>query len=196
LADLIYFTSTSIDGYSADENGDFGWAAPDLEVHRFVNDLHRGVRTYLLGRRDYEVMTVWDTFGTDEQDDAFDHGDPGMLDAASDFAEIWKGADKVVYSTTLTSVSTLRTRLEPSFDAEAVRALKAAAGAPLGIGGPTLAGQALAAGLVDEVQFFVNPVLVGGGLSTWPTGVRAELRIIEERRFGNGAVFLRYRTVR
>jgi dihydrofolate reductase len=195
LADLIYFINTSIDGYSADEEGDFGWGAPDAEVHQFVNDLHRGVGSFLLGRRDYEVMTAWETFGTDDQGDAFDGADADMLDAASDFAAIWRAADKVVYSTTLTATSTARTRIERSFDADAVRALKAAATAPLGIGGPTLAGQALAAGLVDEVRFLVNPVLIGGGLRTWPEGVRAELRLVEERPFDNGAVFLRYRPV-
>jgi dihydrofolate reductase len=195
LADLIYFIGTSVDGYSADEDGDFGWGAPDAEVHQFINDLHRGIGTFLLGRRDYEVMTAWETFGTDDQDDAFDGGDAGMLDAASDFAEIWKAADKVVYSTTLTAASTRRTRIEPTFDPDAVRALKAAADAPLGIGGPTLAGQAIAAGLVDEVRVLVHPVLVGGGLRTWPAGVRAELHLTEERVFGNGAVFLRHRIV-
>jgi len=193
MADLVYFTSTSIDGFSADEEGDFGWGAPDAEVHRFINDLHRDVGTYLLGRRDYEVMTVWDTFGTVEQDSAFDHDDPEMAAAAADFAEMWKSAEKVVYSTTLSSVSTRRTRLESSFDPDAVRAMKAATDRPLGIGGPTLAGQAIAAGLVDEVRFLVYPVLVGGGLSAWPKGVRAQLRTVETRRFGNDAVFLRYR---
>jgi len=193
MADLIYFTSTSIDGYSADQAGDFGWAAPDARVHRFVNDLHRDVGTFLLGRRDHEVMAVWDTFGTDEQSDAFADDDPQIAEAAADFAEIWKGADKVVYSTTLTSVSTLRSRLEHSFDPDAVRALKAAATAPVGIGGPTLAGQALAVGLVDEVRFLVHPVLVGGGLSAWPAGVRQSFRLIEERPVGDRVVFLRYR---
>jgi dihydrofolate reductase len=193
LADLIYFTSTSIDGFSADADGDFGWGAPDAEVHRFVNDLHRDVGTYLLGRRDYEVMTVWETFGTDEQDSAFDGDEPEMNAAAADFAALWKGTDKVVYSTTLTSVSTPRARLESSFDPDAVRAIKAATDQPIGIGGPTLAGQAIAAGLVDEVRFMVYPVLVGGGLSAWPTGVRAAFRTVETRQFPNEAVFLRYR---
>lgn len=197
MADLIYFTTTSIDGYSADPDGDFGWAAPDAAVHRLVNDLHRDVGTYLLGRRDHEVMAVWDTFGTDDQDNAFGFADDDreMAEAAADFAQMWKAADKVVYSTTLTSVSTLRTRLERSFDPEAVRAIKDAATTPVGIGGPTLAGQALALGLVDEVRFFVSPVLVGGGLPSWPTGVRTDLRRVEERPFDNGSVFLRYRVV-
>ena len=194
MADLIYFTSTSIDGFSADEDGDFAWGAPDAEAHRFINDLHRDVGLYLLGRRDYEVMTVWDTFGTDDQDGAFADDDPDMAAAAADFAELWKGADKVVYSTTMPSVSTARTRLESSFEADAVRALKEAADGPIGIGGPTLAGQALALGLVDEIRFFVHPVLVGGGLPSWPAGVRAELRLVEQRPFANGSVFLRYRT--
>jgi dihydrofolate reductase len=193
VADLIYFTATSIDGYSADVDGDFDWAAPSAEVHRFINDLHRDVGTYLLGRRDYEVMTVWDTFGTDDQDEAFAGDEPDMLEASADFAQMWKSADKVVYSTTLDEVSTLRTRLESSFDPEAVRAIKAATDRPLGIGGPTLAGQAIAAGLVEEVRFLVNPVLVGGGLSAWPEGVRAAYRTVETRQFDNGAVYLRYR---
>src|SRR5690606_25381792 len=153
---LIYFTTTSIDGYSADPDGEFGWAAPDAAVHRFVNDLHRDVGTYLLGRRDHEVMAVWDTFGTDDQDEAFGFSDedPEMAEAAADFARLWKAAGKVVYSTTLTSVSTRRSRLEASFDPDAVRAIKDAADGPVGIGGPTPAGQALALGLVDEVRSF------------------------------------------
>jgi dihydrofolate reductase len=196
VADLIYFTSCSLDGYCADEHGDFGFAEPDAEIHRFVNDLHRDVGSFLLGRRDHEVMAVWDTFGTDDQDAAFDDdgSDPEMAAAAADFAAIWKAADKVVYSTTLTSVSTLRSRLEPSFDVEAVRALKDAAAAPMGIGGPTLAGQAIAAGLVDEARFIVYPVLVGGGLSAWPAGVRARFELAEVRPLPGGAVYLSYRT--
>jgi dihydrofolate reductase len=193
MADLVYFTTTSIDGYSADEDGDFGWAAPDAEVHRFVNDLQREVGTYLLGRRDYEVMTFWETFGTDEGE-PFPVDDAGMVDAADDYAGIWRATDKVVYSTTLDAATTARTRLERSFDVDAVRTLKDASDRPLGIGGPTLAGQALAAGLVDEVQFLVAPALVGGGLRSWPAGVRADLRLVEERRFAIGSVFLRYRT--
>jgi dihydrofolate reductase len=193
MADLVYFTSASLDGYSSDEDGDFGWAAPDPRIHRFVNDLMRGHGTWLLGRRDYEVMTPWETFGTDEQDAVFDGADPEMAAVGADFAAIWKGTDKVVYSTTLTSVSTPRTRLETTFDPEAVRAQKEAADRPLGIGGPTLAGQAIAAGLVDELQLMVYPVLVGGGLSSWPSGVRRDLTLVEEERFENGCVFLRYR---
>lgn len=193
MADLVYFTTTSIDGYSADEHGSFDWSAPSAEIHRLINDLHRDVGTYLLGRKDHEVMTPWDTFGTDEQDPAFAGDDPEMAAASADFADMWKRADKIVYSTTLTSVSTLNSRLESTFDVEAVRALKESADRPIGIGGPTLAGQAIAAGLVDEVRFFVSPVLVGGGLRSWPAGVRLDVRLAESRQFSNGSTFARYR---
>ena len=183
MAKLIYSAIASLDGYVADENGNFDWAAPDEEVHRFVNDLERPVGTYLYGRRMYEVMAFWETAGGADQ--------PPFV---RDFAELWRAADKVVYSKTLADVSSARTRIERDFDPDAVRRLKAMAERDLTVGGPGLAGQALAAGLVDECQFFVAPVVVGGGTRSLPDGVRLDFELLDERRFGSGVVYLRYRT--
>jgi dihydrofolate reductase len=184
MAKLIYSAIASLDGYIADEEGNFDWGEPDEEVHRFVNDLERPVGTYLYGRRMYEVMAVWETDAT-----LADHA-PSMRD----FAEIWQAADKVVYSRTLEAPATARTRIERSFDPEAVGQLKAAADRDLSVGGPHLAAQALKAGLVDECQLFLAPVVVGGGNPAFPRGVRLPLALLDERRFGNGMVYLRYRT--
>jgi dihydrofolate reductase len=173
---LVYSALASLDGYVADADGRFEWAAPDAEVHAFVNDLERGVGTMLLGRRMYEVLAVWETL---------DEPEPEMRD----FAEIWRAADKVVYSRTLEEVSTARTRIEREFDPEAVRRLDGV----VSIGGPELAAHAFRAGLVDEIHLFLSPILVGGGTAALPDGVRRELELVEERRFGNGFVFLRYR---
>jgi dihydrofolate reductase len=184
LAKLIYSAISSLDGYVADEEGNFDWAAPDEEVHRFVNDLERSVGTYLYGRRMYETMVFWETADTVADEPRAGH----------DFAEIWQAADKVVYSRTLEAVSSARTRLERAFDPEAVRHMKAAAGRDLGVGGSELAGQAINAGLVDEYHLFLTPVVVGGGTRSLPDNARVELELLDERRFGNGVVHLHYRT--
>ena len=183
MAKLIYTTIMSLDGYIADEQGNFDWAAPDEEVHRFVNDLERPVGTYLYGRRMYEVMAAWETI------DAVPDQPPVMLD----FARIWKAADKVVYSRTLEEASTARTRIERRFDPEAVRQLKASAGPDLAVGGPHLAAEAIQAGLVDEYHLFLTPTVVGGGNQALPDHVRLDLDLQDERRFTSGVVFLRYR---
>jgi dihydrofolate reductase len=182
VAELIFSTLSSLDGFVADEDGRFDWAQPDEEVHAFVNDLSRPIGTFLLGRRTYEVLTAWETIGLAEE--------PSVI---RDFAGIWRAADKIVYSRTLETVSTARTRLEREFDAETIRGLKASAERQLGIGGPGLAAHAFAAGLVDECQLFLAPVVVGGGTRALPDGVRLELDLLGARRFGNGTVFLRYR---
>jgi dihydrofolate reductase len=184
MAKLIYSAIASLDGYIADEDGNFDWAAPDEEVHAFVNDLERPVGTYLYGRRMYETMVFWETAHT------FADQRPVM----QDFAEIWQAADKVVYSRTLAAVSSARTRIERDFDPEAVRQLKASAGRDLTVGGPHLAAEAIRAGLVDEYQLFLTPVLVGGGNQALPNNVRLKLELLDERRFGGGVVYLRYRT--
>src|ERR671910_1319731 len=184
MAKLIYSAITSLDGYVADEDGNFEWAAPDEEVHAFVNDLERSVGTYLYGRRIYEVMVVWET----------DHTLADQSPVMRDFAQIWQAADKIVYSTTLETVSTTRTRIERDFDPEAVRRMKALAGRDLIVGGPDLAAQAFKAGLVDECHLFVAPVLVGGGNRSLPDNVRLKLELLDERRFGNGMVYLHYRS--
>jgi dihydrofolate reductase len=183
VADLIYSAIASLDGYIADENGDFEWGAPGEEVHAFINELERPVGTYLYGRRMYEVMRVWET------PEALPDATPAMLE----FADVWRAADKVVYSRTLENVTTERTRLERDFDVDAVRELKASAERDMTVAGPDLAAHALRAGLVDEYQLFVAPVLVGGGTRSLPDGVRMDLELVEERRFANGFVYLRYR---
>jgi dihydrofolate reductase len=184
MAKLIYASIASLDGYIADEDGKFDWAAPDEEVFSFVNDLERSVGTYLYGRRMYELMTVWET----------DPAAAAQSPAAREFAEIWQAADKVVYSRTLETASTTRTRIERDFDPEAVRQLKAATGRDLTVGGPALGAHAITAGLVDEYHLFVVPVVVGGGKHFLPNRVRLQLELLDERRFGNGVVYLRYRT--
>ncbi len=173
----------SLDGFFADEQGDFSWAMPDAAVHAFVNELERPARTYLFGRRMFEVMRYWET--ADEQAD--------LSPVEREFAAIWQAADKVVYSTTLDGVETERTRLERSFDPEAVRRLVEDSPHDVSIGGPGLAAHAIRAGLVEELRLFVYPVVIGGGIRFLPDGVRLDLRLQEERRFDRGVVFLRYR---
>ena len=184
MAKLIYSVIASLDGYVADEDGNFDWAAPDEEVHAFINDLDRPVGTYLYGRRMYETMVGWET-------------DPTLADRSPlmrDFAEIWRAADKIVYSRTLERVTSARTRIERDFDPEAVRRTKAAAGRDLIVGGPDLAAHAIKAGLVDEWRLFVTPIVVGGGKRSVPDNVRVKLELLDERRFKGGMVYLHYRT--
>jgi len=177
---LVYSVIASLDGYTADAEGKFDWAEPDEEVHAFVNEHERGIGTYLYGRRMYETMVPWETVPL-----------AGQSQPTRDFAEIWRAADKVVYSTTLTAVSSARTRIEPLFDPEAVRALKQRG--DVSVGGPGLAASAIRAGLVDEYHLFVTPVVVGGGTAVFPDGVRAGLDLVDEHRFASGVVHLRYR---
>ena len=185
MAKLIYSALTSLDGYVADESGNFDWAAPDDEVHAFVNDLERPIGTYLYGRRMYEVMVYWETAQT-------------LADQPSveqDFTEIWQAADKVVYSTTLETVASARTRIERDFDAEAVRQMKASAERDLTVGGADLAAQAMDAGLVDECHLFLTPIVVGGGTRALPDGVHLKLELLDESRLGNDVVHLHHRII-
>ena len=184
MATLSYSALASLDGVIADEQGRFDWAEPDTEVHAFVNDLERPVGTHLYGRRMYEVMVWWETL---DLADVPPH--------IRDYAEVWRNADKIVYSRTLPSVSSARTRLERDFDPDAVRRLKEDADRDLSIAGPGLAAHALAAGLVDEVHLLLSPHVVGGGTRAFPDGVRLPLELVDERRFGRGTVYLRYRVV-
>ena len=180
MASLIYSAIASLDGFVEDEQGKFDWAAPDEEVHAFVNDLERPVGTYLYGRRMYETMVYWET-------------DDDQAAVTRDFAEIWRAAEKVVYSRTLQTVSSERTRIEREFDAAAIKRLKESSGSDISIGGAGLAGQAIAEGLVDECHLFLGPVLVGGGKRALPVGVHAQLELLDERRFRSGVVYLHYR---
>jgi dihydrofolate reductase len=182
MANLIYFTISSLDGYIEDIDGKFDWSEPDEEVHSFINNLVRPAGTYLYGRRMYETMIVWET-------------DPNLAAGPPiyrDFAEIWQAADKIVYSKTLDAVSTRKTRMERVFDPEAVRQLKTTASQDILIGGSNLAAHAFRAGLIDECQLLLAPVLVGGGKSALPSNIRLDLALLEERRFHNGMVYLRY----
>ena len=183
MARLIYSAITSLDGYVADQDGNFDWAAPDEELHTFVNDLERPVGTYLYGRRMYEVMVYWESA----------HTLAGQPPFVRDFTRIWQAADKIVYSRTLASVSSARTRIERDFDPEAVRRMKATARRDISVGGPDLAAQAIEAGLVDECHLFLTPIVVGGGKRSFPGDLRQKLELLDERRFGNGTVHLHYR---
>jgi dihydrofolate reductase len=183
MARLIYLAIASLDGYVEDEQGRFDWAAPDEEVHAFVNDLERPIGTYLYGRRMYETMVFWDTAATDA----------GSSAVIRDFAAIWQAAEKIVYSRTLQTVSSAKTRVEHGFDPDAIRRLKETSEADITIGGAELAGQAIAAGLVDECHLFLGPVIVGGGKRALPDHIRAPLELLDERRFRRGVVHLHYR---
>lgn len=183
MAKLIYGALASLDGYIEDERGNFDWAAPDDEVHAFVNDLERSVGTYLYGRRMYETMSSWETDRTLAEESPI----------LRDYAQIWQSAEKVVYSKTLQAVATARTRIEREFEPASVRQMKASAEADISIAGPDLAQHAFEAGLVDECRLYVVPVVVGGGKRCLPSNVRLNLALLSVRQFANGTVCLRYR---
>ncbi len=183
MSKLIYSAITSLDGYVADVEGNFDWAAPDEDVHAFVNDLERAVGTYLYGRRMYDVMVAWETMPL--------VGQPAVV---GDFAETWRAADKIVYSKTLETASSARTRIERVFDPDTIGHMKATAERDISVGGPTLAAEAIRAGLVDEYHLFLTPILVGGGTASLPHDVRLELELQDEDRFASGVVHLHYRT--
>jgi dihydrofolate reductase len=183
MAKLTYSAIASLDGYIADEQGEFGWARPDEEVHAFVNQLERPVGTHLYGRRMYEVMKVWES-------DEILAGQPSCM---HEYAEIWRAAEKIVYSRSLEEVSTSRTKLEGSFDPEAIRALKSAEECEIGIGGADLAAQALEGGLVDELRLFLVPIVVGAGKQALPIHRHLPLLLLDHRSFANGTIYLRYR---
>jgi dihydrofolate reductase len=182
MVKLIYSPIASLDGYVEDEEGKFDWAAPDDEVHAFVNELERPIGTYLYGRRMYETMVFWETVSGADQ--------PAVV---RDFAEIWRTAEKIVFSRTLQTVASARTHIERTFDPDVVRRVKEAAGADITIGGAEPAGQAIAAGLVDELHLFLAPIIVGGGKRALPDDIRVPLVLLDERRFRNGVVHLHYR---
>jgi dihydrofolate reductase len=186
MANLIYTAITSLDGYVVDADGNFNWAAPDEEVHAFVNDLERRIGTHLYGRRLYEVMVYWETA----------HLLDGSPAVEQDYARVWQSANKIIYSSTLESVSSARTTIERTFDPEAIRRLKETEDRDLSVGGAGLAASAIQAGLVDEWHQFVNPVIVGGGTSFLPDDVRVDLELLDEHRFASGVMHLHYRTCR
>ena len=180
MTDLVYTANVSVDGFTEDTDGRVDWYPPDEEVFSFIRELERPAGTYLYGRRMYESMLYWESADPDEA-------------YVREFAEMWRDADKVVYSRSLESVASARTRLEHDFDPDAVRHLKADAGRRITIGGANLAGQAFAAGLVDELRLLTAPVVLGGGKPWFPKGVSLPLRLLETRRFASGVVYLRYR---
>ena len=183
MVNLVYVANTSVDGYTEDKDGKFDWTEPSEEYFRFITNLVRATRTHLYGRRMYETMMVWET-------------DPNLAAESPlrrDFAEVWQAADKIVYSKTLETISTRKTQIERNFNPEAIRQLKEAAEHDLLIGGPELAAHAFRSGLIDECHLFLIPIIVGGGKQALPDNVRFELELLEERRFGSGVVFLRYR---
>jgi dihydrofolate reductase len=182
MAKLIYSAITSLDGYVADKDGNFDWAAPSEDVHAFVNQLERSVGTYLYGRRMYETMASWETA----------HTRPESSPVELDYAEVWQAADKLVYSRTMADVSSARTRIEREFDPDSVRKLKESAGRDLSVGGAELAAQAIKDGLVDEYHLFINPIVVGGGTSALPDNIRLVLELLDEHRFSSGVVHLHY----
>ena len=186
MAKLVYSAIASLDGYIEDASGAFDWAAPDAEVHAFCNNLERPIGTYLYGRRMYETMVYWETApSSGAVDEAIHH----------DFATIWQAADKVVYSTTLTTPASARTRIERAFEPDAIAQLKATAERDISVGGAALGAEALRAGLVDELHLLLAPVIVGGGKPALPDGVRLSLELLDERRFANGTVHLHYRVM-
>jgi dihydrofolate reductase len=184
MAKLIYFTPMSLDGFIAGETDNMDWSVPDEEVSAFINDRHRPIGTYLYGRKEYETMRIWET------PDVI----PGRTSAMMDFARIWQAAEKIVYSKSLETVSTPKTRLEREFEPQAVRDLKAHLPNDISVAGPNLAAQVIRAGLVDEYQLLVVPILLGGGKRVLPSNSSVKLDLLDERRFGKGWVYLRYRT--
>lgn len=185
MAELIYFTPTSLDGFIAGENDNLNWAVPSEEVLAFISDQHRPIGLYLYGRKEYETMQVWDT----------PEAIPGLTPAMLDFGRIWQAAEKIIYSKTLATVATPKTRLKREFDPQAVRELKAQSLSDMSVAGPNLAAQAIRAGLVDEFRLLVVPALRGGGNRVLPSGAGVKLDLLDERRFDNGWVYLRYRSL-
>ncbi len=182
MARLIYSALASLDGYIEDQNGNFDWAMPDEEVHAFINNLERTAGTYLLGRKMYETLMVWET------DPSLAADSPLM----QDYAQIWQAAEKIVYSKTLTTVPTRKTTLEQNFDPARIKALKKTAQQNIVIGGPNLAAHAFSEGLIDEFHLFLMPIVLGGGKPCLPDNLRLGLELLAERRFQNGTVYLHY----
>ena len=185
MAKLIYSAITSLDGYVADKDGNFDWAAPSEDVHAFANELERSIGTHLFGRRMYETMVYWETA----------HTRPESSPVELDYADIWQAADKIIYSRTMTDVSSAHTRIEREFDPDSVRRLKETARRDLSVGGAELAAQAIKDGVVDEYHLFLNPVVVGGGTSALPDNIRLDLELLDEHRFSSGVVHLHYRQI-
>jgi dihydrofolate reductase len=189
MGKLIYSITTTLDGYVADENGNFDWAVPTEEIHAFIDDQLRNIGTFLFGRKMYQTMKVWDDIPTEGTSGPMD----GPSQAMNDFAKIWRGASKIVYSTSLSEVTTANTSLEREFDQEAIKKMVAASDKDFGIGGPHLAADAIKAGIVDEYHQYIVPIMIGGGNYWLPKGAKNKLKLEDLRNFDNGTVYLRYR---
>ncbi|WP_379127250.1 dihydrofolate reductase family protein [Paenibacillus sp. sgz500958] len=185
MSKLIYATNVSLDGYTEDEQGNLGWGISDDETYAFWSDFQRTIGTYLYGRRMYEMMVYWETANAG--------GD--QPEVKQEFAQIWRAAEKIVYSRTLQAVSSAKTKIEREFDSDAIRRLKESSGADITIGGPELAGQAMSAGLIDECHLLVNPIILGGGKRAFPDNLSMRLELLGERRFRSGVVHLHYRVI-
>lgn len=183
MANLIYSAITSLDGYIEDNQGGIEWSAPDDEVHSFINDLERPIGVYLYGRRMYETMVYWETAGTSTE----------LSPVSREFAHIWRAAEKIVYSRTLRGATSERTRIEPELDFDAIRRLKETSESDISVGGAELAGQVMAAGLVDEIHLFIAPTIIGGGKRALLSNVRSSLCLVGEHRFQSGVVYVHYR---
>lgn len=182
MSRLIYSVASSLDGYNTDARGEFAWAFPDEAVVASLIADAASVSTYLYGRRMYETMAGWET------DPTWAAGSP----ESANFAELWKRAEKVVFSRTLAEVHTTRTRLERELTAEVVARTLQEADGDVTIEGPTLASTAFRLGLVDVVELLICPVIVGGGMRALPDDVHVDLTLTRERRFDNGMVQLSY----
>jgi dihydrofolate reductase len=191
MGKLIYSLTTSLDGFAADANGGIDWSMPSEEVHSFVNDSLRNIRTFLFGRKVYEVMTIWDSIPTEGINEFMD----GPSEAMNDFAKLWRLVDKVVYSKTLTEVTTAKTTIERVFDPLKIKKLIAESPKDVGIGGPHLAAEAIKADIVDEYHQFIVPILLGDGLHWLPKGARVNLKLVDLHKFDNGFLYLRYRKI-
>ncbi len=191
MGKLIYLITTSLDGFVADQDGNFDWAVPSEEVHAFVNDIVRNVGTSLLGRKMYDIMKVWDTIPTEGTNEAMD----GPSEAMNDYAKIWRAAKKIVYSTSLSDVAIANATIARSFDPNAIRKLVAESDKDFDIGGPHLAAEAIRAGIVDEYHQFIVPIIIGSGNDWLPKDVKSELKLVDVRKFENGFVHLQYRKV-
>lgn len=188
MGKLIYLITTSLDGFAADKEGSIDWTVPSEEVHAFVNDVLCNVGTFLLGRKVYEIMKVWDVIPTEGTNEAMD----GPSEAMNDFAKIWQAARKIVYTTTLSNVDIANATIERSFDPNTIRKWLAGSEKDFDIGGPQLAAEAIKAGIIDEYHHIIVPVMIGGGTSWLPQGVNASLKLVDVRRFENGFVHLQY----
>jgi dihydrofolate reductase len=192
MGNLIYLISTSLDGYVADENGNFDWGKPSEEEHAFINDTLRNVGTILMGRNLYETMKVWDDIPTEGVSGPYMDG-PSQ--AMNDYAKIWRAANKIVYSTSLSEVTTDNTTLERKFSPDVIKKMVAESDKDFDIGGPHLAAEAIKANIIDEYHQIIVPLILGGGNHWLPGGNNNKLKLVDMHKFKNGFVHLQYNKI-